>query len=306
MATAGCGACLAAVAAIGFFTAKNDGFLTRFPADIQVLLAPVKLDQNFTFLNDPDRSGGPLLMTFGDSHARHLLHGLNHLQDVREFRLRHQDWGCGPTPLVVIETGAQWSSPKKCSELEAGVRNRLARLKPDIVVMAAFWLRYDYPDWVKEKVAFFRLIGVRRIIIVGSTPFWPDRPQSLLFNAFTNDPSHRIPTRLSGFSKKTRQVDQDLQEIASALGVRFVSVTNVLCNNLGCLARLGVSADDLVQVDTNHLSNAGSDYVVSRLAPQIFDGWLVRADKAYPIVADLDGREYQASELVPRTEDLTR
>ena len=83
-------------------------------------------------------------------------------------------------------------------------------------------------------------------------------------------PTHRIPTRLSGFSNETRQVDQDLQKIASGLGVKYVSVTNVLCNNLGCLARLGLSADDLVQVDTNHLSNAGSDYVVSRLAPQIF------------------------------------
>jgi hypothetical protein len=268
-------ASLLAVAALGFATARSDGFLMRFPADIQVLLAPAKVDEDFTFLSAPDRfPDGPLLLVVGDSHARHLLHGLRLLQDVREFRLRYEGWGCGPTPLVVIKSGAQWPGPNECSKLDAGARARIARLKPDIVVIAAFWLIYDdYVDWLREKVRFLREIGVRRIVILGSAPVWRERPQSLLFRAFINDQSHNIPTRLLGFSQKTRSIDKELRALASAAGagVNFVSVTDVLCDdNRGCLVRLGLSADDLVQVDTNHLSRAGSDYLVRRLAHQIF------------------------------------
>lgn len=271
LATACCGACLVLIAFLGFETAKSNGFLTRYPADIQVLLAPAEIDEDFAFLAKPDRADGPLLMTIGDSHARHLLHGLHRLQDVRQFRLRHVGWGCeAPKARGGLGTWAE-PDPQKCDALEAQLREEVARLKPDIVLMAAFWLRYDYAGWVQEKISFFRRIGVHKIIIVGSVPVWPERPQSLLLEAFDNDPSRSIPTRLLGFSQETRGVDKKLREIASAQGVSFVSVSDILCDDrLGCLVRLGLSADDLVQADTNHLSRAGSDYLVRRLAHQIF------------------------------------
>ena len=98
-------------------------------------------------------------MTIGDLHARHLLHGAeDELQDVRQFRLRHMGWGCGAPPKAGVEPGAEGAEapgPRKCGELEAGICEEVARVKPDIVVMAAFWLQYAYADWVRERIGFF-------------------------------------------------------------------------------------------------------------------------------------------------------
>jgi hypothetical protein len=118
----------------------------------------------------------------------------------------------------------------------------------------------------------FRELGIPRIVIVGSVPVWPRTPQSLLFAASRADPQRRIPNRLLAFDRQTAEVDRQLQSIASQAGAIYVSAQDVLCNRAGCLARLGDTAPDIVQVDRTHLSAAGSWYLVSRIAAQIFEG----------------------------------
>jgi hypothetical protein len=48
-------------------------------------------------------------------------------------------------------------------------------------------------------------------------------------------------------------------------------VHDALCNDRGCLARLGDSAKDIVQPDLAHFSAEGSQYLISRVADQILN-----------------------------------
>jgi hypothetical protein len=56
------------------------------------------------------------------------------------------------------------------------------------------------------------------------------------------------------------------------LGATFISARDVFCNEHGCLVRSGDTARDILQVDLTHFSAAGSWYLISRVADQIFDG----------------------------------
>ena len=50
------------------------------------------------------------------------------------------------------------------------MEEELARLKPDIMVIGAFGIRYNNVEWLSETLQFLRRIGVRQIIVLGDGP----------------------------------------------------------------------------------------------------------------------------------------
>ena len=89
------------------------------------------------------------------------------------------------------------------------------------------------------------------------------------------DPSHRIPDRLSVFYPDSFKNDIAVKTIAANLGATFISLRDIFCNEQGCLVRSGNTSSDIIQPDTIHFSVAGSWYLISRTAHEIFDGILV-------------------------------
>jgi hypothetical protein len=144
------------------------------------------------------------------------------------------------------------------------------KLRPDIVVVSGFWSSYKHVELLKETLQFFHRIGVARIVVMGGVPIWPRPLQLMLYSAYKADPLHRIPDRLFGFTAKTLEIDRQLKEMASSLGVTYISAFDTLCNESGCLIRVGNSARDIVQVDGGHLSAAGSWFLINHVAEQIF------------------------------------
>lgn len=258
--------CLAAVAVLGAATTRGAGFPGRYPAEVQSLLFPIELGADYPPPNEARNTAGPLVVTFGDSHSFHLQPGLRDLQNQRTFRLAHMGWGdCSPMGVV------KPVDPESCRKLAADNEQEFARLKPDIVLISAFWWQYPHLDGIAETVRLLQRIGIGKIVVMGSAPFWPQPPQVLLYKAYRSDPRHQVPDRLTGFNRGTRDVDRRLQKIASDLGVTFVSLYDVLCNDSGCLARLGDGAKDIVQPDLTHFSAEGSSYVISHVADRILN-----------------------------------
>ena len=275
------GACAASLAAIGLVAVialRSDGFPERYPKEIQALLTPVTWEGypkgNFTPLTWGDErpakkenSGGPLLIAYGDSNAQHLLPGFNLLQNERTFRLKLIQWhNCPPVDDV------RSTEIESCRKKQIAIEEEFAQLKPDIVVIGAAWWKYKHIERLSETLRFFQRIGVHRIVILGAVPYWPKSPQSLLFTAMRSDPRYSIPSRLSVFRSYSFKNDKALKTISENLGARFISTRNVLCDEQGCLVRLGDTARDIVQPDTIHLSVTGSRYLTSRIADEIFEG----------------------------------
>jgi peptidoglycan/LPS O-acetylase OafA/YrhL len=278
--TAALAAVMASVALLGFATMHFDGLLIRYPKEIRALLTPTNVYTDYQPDRQPaylsaDASGNsagplPLVVTYGDSHAWHLQAGLRRLQNDRPFRLSAKWWNLECVPIVA-EALVKRGDEETCRTVLAAEQQYFEQIKPDIVVVAGYWLRYQRRDKLGEILRSLQQAGVPRIVVVGSVPHWFQFPQLTLYQAYMRDPMHRIPERLFGSAKETYAIDRQIQEITSSLGVRYISASDVLCNENGCLARLGDTAKDIVQFDKTHLSPRGSRYFVSHIADQIFD-----------------------------------
>jgi peptidoglycan/LPS O-acetylase OafA/YrhL len=261
----GCAASLALVAAIGAFTVMADGFSARYPAVLVQLMAPVP--DNKDFPEGVVGRDGPLVLTLGDSHADHLIAGLQELQKERAFRLAHINWyPCAP--LIDLAVGLE----KRCIEQRAADDARIKALHPDIVLIGVLWLDNPHVDRLRETIEFLRATGARKIIVLGDEPRWRDSAQAEIYDTYRDDPAHRIPLRSGDYAGGFRAADAKAAEIATAAGAYFVSAYDVLCNDAdGCLLRLGDRSADIVQYDRTHFSPAGSTYFIRAIAGQIFD-----------------------------------
>jgi peptidoglycan/LPS O-acetylase OafA/YrhL len=264
---------MALVALLGFATVQFDGVSIRYPKEIQALVSPTDIYTGYIPGYNPDdrpvESFGPLVVAYGDSHAWHLRPGLGRLQNERTFRLAVRSWSLECVPMVA--TDVKRSEEETCRSLMAAEHKYFEQVKPDIVVIGAHWLRYKQIEKLSEVLRFFQQLGVPRIIVIGPVPYWFQFPQVMLYRAYVRDPLHRIPERLFGFAQETLEIERRLKDITSHPGVRYISAQDVLCNEDGCLARLGDAAKDIVQFDKTHLTPAGSWYFISHIANQIFD-----------------------------------
>jgi hypothetical protein len=53
------------------------------------------------------------------------------------------------------------------------------------------------------------------------------------------------------------------------LGARFISASDALCNEQGCLTRIGDAASDLTASDQVHLTDKGSVYLVQSIIDRV-------------------------------------
>jgi hypothetical protein len=254
--------CMAAVGLLGFVTVQTRGFLVFYPA----LFAPITPGSYYPPTDDARNSAGPLLMTLGDSNAEHLQPGLSQLQNERNFRYFHVSSGVCPPGRTTLRRDEQ-----KCRELTAKNEKLLEESKPDIVVIAALWPLSKRLERLENTLGFLKRIGVPRIIVIGTVPYWPYSPQTILFHAYRTHPSQPIPYQLFGFDAATPETDQRVKKIASDMGVNYISAFDALCDPNGCLVRLGDSASDIIQVDRSHFSAAGSRFLISHIADKIFE-----------------------------------
>ena len=55
-----------------------------------------------------------------------------------------------------------------------------------------------------------------------------------------------------------------MKDVSEALGIEYLSASQVFCDASGCLNRIG---NELLVSDSVHLTPAGSKYLMDRLAP---------------------------------------
>jgi len=58
---------------------------------------------------------------------------------------------------------------------------------------------------------------------------------------------------------------------AARFNARYIPPMQTLCNDDGCLVRVGDMAGDLMQFDDNHFTVAGSKFFVGQIAHQILN-----------------------------------
>lgn len=251
---------LSAIAILGLTTIYFDGLPKRFPDDLNLIASKTNTKASFYGSYAPPTIGsegnslGPIVMTWGDSHADHLQPGLENLQKERSFR------------RVMLCSGTLGDQGSLLVPNQNG-KEMINNLKPDLVIISAFWWQYkNRKELLTNALKFFQQIKIKRIIVVGPSPFWTDlSPRIKLYTAFKNDINHRIPERLIE-NPDDVNIENEIREIAQRFKVTYISPRELLCNEQGCLARLNSSPKELIQADTSHYTAAGSRFLINHFA----------------------------------------
>jgi peptidoglycan/LPS O-acetylase OafA/YrhL len=219
--------------------------------------------QTLPFQRDCDGGGiEPLVLVWGDSHARSLALGFASLSRADHFGLAvYTASGCPP----VVDFSV--SIRPNCREIDDFVLDRIRVLKPKTVILSAFWALYNgHSGWsaldeekLKNTLTLLKQANIPNIVIFGNVPTYLVPQPRIGIEKFV---SGRMNRTYYKFNPDAKRADEKIRAIAAAANVRFVSPIDLLCTRDGCL--ISSSADELDPIawDYGHLTKPGAELLL--------------------------------------------
>lgn len=260
----------------GYNCFKRDGLGFRFPAITRELLeykrakfegwgrasCSLSQTQDYTAFKHclwrDEQGKKPLLLLWGDSNAEHLYPGYQS-SFGGEYQIAMRTASLCP-PILDMEIGIR----PHCRKINDYVFESIRQQRPDKVVLAAIWNEYDWKQ-LEGTIERLRQIGITDIDLIGPAPRWTDNLPRLLFLKFRSDVFRQIPARMEfGLRQDVLQLDPVLSDFARQLHISYISPIRILCNEDGCITRLGETGDTLTAYDHVHLTTKGSQFLVSQ------------------------------------------
>jgi peptidoglycan/LPS O-acetylase OafA/YrhL len=234
------------------------------------------VENGCTTVRNPAR---PTVFLIGDSFSASLGVGLRPLFEARGINFLQVSTGwCEPT-----SNQKKWA--EVCMAINAMVQERIAAIKPDLVIFNANWIVAsnrpyyrgdDYFGALSAYLGNLRERGAREVIVVGQAPTWRKALPDLLVRDFVlrGEP---IPARTTqGLVPESLAIDAEMALLQYPGGVSYLSIAKVLCNEAGCLTATSADLEsDLTAWDYGHLTPKTSSYV----AEALFSDIVARLDK---------------------------
>jgi hypothetical protein len=268
------GAAMAAVALAGVVVDAGDGFEFRLPAEIRAMAdvpeetaqwrvntCLIDLSHQTNFVDEcVERDRRPLILFWGDSTAGALMPGLLKAQATRDFGIA-QFTASSCVPILNTDV----ATTPGCRANNDRVLATANGLKPDIILLHGTWEKNL--DQVGATVATLKRETSARIIVLGPGVFWRrGLPREVLrYYLLHHD---LIPVR-SNEAVVPRWVDRDLRETVVPAGGEYISAVDVLCNDEGCLTRLGDAVSDITASDQVHLTEKASVFLVQGIIDRV-------------------------------------
>jgi peptidoglycan/LPS O-acetylase OafA/YrhL len=250
------------------------GFDLRLPVEIREVAGNPKLSPDMrlheclldlatetSFAADcAERGRRPLLMIWGDSTAGALMHGFRNAQHTRNFAIaQYTAASCIPA------LNADIPGNPNCRSSNDKVLGIARELRPDVVLLHGAWELHL--DNVAATVTALKQIGAR-VVVLGPMPYWRRGLQNEVVRHYMLHQT-LVPTRLAGAALSDTEYDHRMREKLLPLGAEFISARDLLCNADGCLTRLGDAAADIVVYDQVHLTEKGSEYLISAIIDRV-------------------------------------
>jgi peptidoglycan/LPS O-acetylase OafA/YrhL len=218
--------------------------------------------------------GRPVVVLIGDSHARALYFGLKPYLDARQVNLvEYTATGCAPLWV----RGAQ----PACAATYEYVLKKIEDDRPDLVILCAHYLAWTYPpftgyeEFIVQQMAELQHAGPRNVLIVGQMPTWESALPRILNQQYLW-PGRTVPTRMfTGLVRESLKIDGTMRSASDNLSLPYFSVRNQLCNDQGCLIRVGERLpEELIQFDQSHMTVSGAHYLLASGLGQRIDSIL--------------------------------
>jgi hypothetical protein len=271
---AGLCAAMVLVAAAGGMVVQGRGFDFRMPPEIREM-ADVRTDSSKWRFHEclldlgremsfgdgcVDRDRRPLIFLWGDSTAAALLPGLRKAQETRNFGVaQFTSSSCIPALNVEIPR------TPNCRAINDKVLSIARELKPDIVILHGTW--EQHLDHVAETVAALKKQTDARVVVLGAVPAWRRGLPSEVMRYFLLH--HSLIPQRSNVANSSHNYDAVMRAKLVPLGAEFISASDVLCNEDGCLTRIGEAARDISTSDQVHLTDKGSVFLISSIIDRL-------------------------------------
>ncbi|WP_375779232.1 acyltransferase family protein [Bradyrhizobium sp. ma5] len=214
--------------------------------------------------------GHPLLLIWGDSYGGALYPGLLHFARERGYDVAQYTASACP-PLI----GYALAERPLCKSINDDVVARIGKLHPDVVILDATWgqaeptLSADLPRTVSQLKA----ANIARIVLMGPPPSWQGGGLSANVLDYYRQTGTVLPARTFYRSNDewTRGRDVMLSALSRKLGIHYISVRNIFCNDDGCLSRIGPNESELTAFDPGHLTVPGSMFLVGQTLDEMLD-----------------------------------
>ena len=264
---------MVALGAIGLVAEETNGLPMRIPESLRgfmldgsetaaywradkCLLTP---DQSASHFSSECAGSGrhPLVVVWGDSYAASLYPGLAHFGAQRGFDVAEYTASACP-PLK----GFVHPERRFCKGANDFVLQRLAELKPEAVIFYSTWSygADDLRTGLEATVAQLKALNIPKIVLLGPPATWLGEglPANVLDYYFQHHALLPARTKYRSNDAWTQGPDRFLEEQAKNLGIDYVSARRIMCNDDGCLARIGPNGADLTAYDSGHLTHAAS------------------------------------------------
>jgi hypothetical protein len=142
------------------------------------------------------------------------------------------------------------------------------QIKPDIVLLHG--IQGKYLDAVADTIATLKRDTGARVVVLGAEPIW-DRglPNEVMRHYML---FHRVIPPRSFEGVLSNWLDRAMLAKLVPAGAEFISAYDVMCNQEGCLTRIGDQTRDVTTSDMIHLTERGSDFLVAAVIDRILDG----------------------------------
>ena len=215
--------------------------------------------------------GRPLVMLWGDSYVASLYPGFRHYADQRGFDVaEYSASACAPL-IGYVNPERRFCKPSNDYTLQ-----KIQELRPDVLVFYSTW-SYGEPDLrggLQRTIALVRPF-VKKIVLLGPPATWTGEglPANILDYYFESGSFAILPERTWYRSNDnwTRAVEKILGSEAANVGIDYISMRGLMCNDQGCLARIGPNGSELTAFDTGHFTHAGSIFMAGQVIDRILD-----------------------------------
>ncbi|OCR25638.1 acyltransferase [Pseudomonas syringae] len=196
--------------------------------------------------------GGVFL--WGDSHAQALSLGLRTSLPAGTPFYQVASASCRPS--LTLDNGRATPPRVTCNYSNKKALESIQKLQPDVVVIAQKD-EHDKTHW-SDIAARLKSYGVKHIVLLGPLPQWnPSLPSVIANRHWGLNESHITDAALD---QSVMAADKAIRRQIDPQSVDFVSLIDKLCVANSCLVRL--QDDSLLQIDSGHLSEKGSLYIV--------------------------------------------
>ncbi|MGT2440290.1 acyltransferase family protein [Bradyrhizobium betae] len=278
---------MVALGIVGVVADRSNGLPARIPAELRGFMLDGSETARFwradKCLLKPDQSASefssecagtgrhPLILLWGDSYAASLYPGLAHFGAERGFEVAEFTASACPPLLGFVHPERRF-----CKASNDFVIQKAAELKPDLVLFYSSWSygADDLRNGLDRTVAALKELNISRIVLLGPPATWlgESLPGNLLDYYFQTHSLLPARTKFRSNDNWTRALDELLEAQAQRVGIQYISARRMMCNDDGCLARIGADGSDLTAYDSGHLTHSGSIFV-AKLALDALPGF---------------------------------